>query len=1146
MKNILNVFKCLLLLVFTMAATTLTAQNVKVSIDSKGKTLEQILPEITKQTGIQFTYDTEILKTKVQVEHIRMEASLEKVLDRTFSGTNIIYTISNNRVNLTVDPSKTSTTTQAGNTKTISGTVLSEEDMEPVIGAAIQVTGSPNIGAVTNIDGKFTLTNVPASAKTVTITYIGMQTEVADIKNNLQIILKPNVHTLDEVLVVAFGEMKRSAFTGSAGVVSTEAIAQRQVTNAMEAIGGQIAGVQMIKSSGGPDASPSFRIRGISSINAGNSPLIIVDGAPYSSTINSINPNDIESLTVLKDAASNALYGARGANGVVMITTKKAATGKARISFDMKFGVNTRVNDSYDYIKDPRQYYEVHYKALYNYYAANGYTPGEAHAKANETIPKAQIDGGLGYQIFDVPEGQYLIGSNGKFNPNASYGRIVEHKGKSYMLQPDNWIDEAYKTGIRQEYNISFNGGDEKMQMYASFGYLKNEGIVENSDFERYSARMKSTYQLKKWLRFGGNVNFTAYDSNSANESIFSSIVGIAPIYPLYIRDQYGNIMHNEHGKVYDYGEGSIIGLERPVLINTNPLQTNQLNTSNSNVNTFNGSAFTDINFLNDFKATINISAMNADSRGTSTSQPFYGYVTAGGQVSKSHSRRFNLNFQQLLNYNKTFGEHTVSAMAGHEFYRERYYTLSGSKTNMFSYFENQELSGATKINSTNSYTEEYQTEGYFTRVMYDYQNKYFFSGSYRRDASSRFHPSHRWGNFWSLSGAWMLHEENWFNVPWVNTLKVKASYGSQGNDNIGDYRYEDTYSLEGTDDLAIIFNDKGNENITWETNGTFNTGIEFDLFKGKLSGEVEYFHRKTTNMLSRISLPYSVGYGSFYDNIGDMVNQGIEISLNSNIIKNKNITWSAHLNATHFKNKITRLADERKSSTLEGKPGYYSGDYFYGEGASMYTWRMPKFAGINEEGRSTYYVTDKNTGELKTTTLYSSATDYNRGDAIPTLYGGFGTSLRYKGFDLSVSFSYSLGGKALDSGYRSSLSIPGISSTGSNFHKDVLKSWTPENPTNDFARWQFDDKDSNSKSDRFLMDASWLNFNNASLGYTLPGKIAQRLDISRLRIYVTCDNIAFFSKRQGFDPSRSWNGSTSASRYSPIRSISGGINIQF
>ncbi|MDE5703150.1 MAG: SusC/RagA family TonB-linked outer membrane protein, partial [Bacteroides sp.] len=758
-----------------------------------------------------------------------------------------------------------------------------------------------------------------------------------------------------EVMVFAYGTAKNSSFTGSAAGVSSDQIGKIQSSNVTNALSGKVSGVQLNNTTGQPGASsPTIRIRGISSINAGKDPLVILDGVPYDGDMNNLNGQDIESMTVLKDAASSALYGARGANGVIIITTKKGNAGQAKITVDAKWGSNSRATQNYNYVTDPAQYYEMWYGALKNYFVnAQGMNATNAHIMANNNLTTANSYG-LGYNVYSVPAGQFMIGENGKLNPNARLGNVVSYNGQEYTLLPDDWTDAAYKNGLRQEYSLTATAGTDKSSFFASFNYLDNEGITENSDFTRITGRLKADYQLKDWIKIGANMGYAHFDANSldADEDGNSSSSGnvfaltmMAPIYPLYMRDGNGKIMKDANGITrYDYGDGENAGLKRPYLGQSNALSSNILDVHNSEGNAINAVGFAEIRFLKDFKFTTTNSVMMDETRLSMVTNPYYGaYANSNGILYKYHTRQLAYNYQQLLNYKHSFGAHNVEAMLGHEAYTYKYYYLYANKTQMFDP-TNSELAGAILDGSNSSYTTKYNTEGYFGRVQYDYNEKYFVSGSYRRDASSRFHPDNRWGNFWSLGGAWLISKESFFDVSWINELKIKASFGSQGNDAIGDFRYTDTYSIVNSNGKpAAVPNRRGNKDITWETNANFNAGVDFKLFKSRLNGTIEFFNRKTTDMLFSFPLPPTFGYTSYAANVGDMRNMGIEAELEGVILDTNDLKWTVNLNLTHYKNKVTYLPDERKTMTVDGVDGYSSGSYYYGENIPLYTFYMYK-----------------------------------------------------------------------------------------------------------------------------------------------------------------------------------------------------------
>ena len=1063
----------------------------------------------------------------------------------------------------------------------VTGTVT-DETGTPVIGAAVVVKGTTR-GTSTDVAGFY---EIAADANaTLEFSYLGMQTQEVAVagRTTIDVVLAADSEQIEEVVVQAFGTAKKEAFTGSAATLKSDDIVKTQSSNVANALTGKVAGLQTSQGSGSLGSEPTIRIRGIGSINAGNDPLWVVDGVPYEGDKNNINMADIETMTVLKDAASNALYGARGANGVIMITTKRAKAGDARVNFDAKWGVNMAARQLYEYTKDPGQYYEMHYSALKNYYMTAGKDEATAHTMANEAMVSTG-EGGLGYNVFTVPAGQSLIGTNGKLNPNATLGRVIENKGQKYTIRPDDWYDELYNPSFRQEYNLSIAAASEKSNFFASFGYLNNNGITDGSNMYRYTARLRADYQAKKWLKVGANMSYTNFNWDGAsgtNEGdgstgdVFAAVADMAPIYPVYIRDGEGKIMyednkagHDYFGKkyddkwpIYDTGDGSILGISRFSGSQSNPLQNIWLDQSNSEGNAFSVSGFADFTIIPGLVLTLNGSVTIDETRSTSMKNPYYGQFAANkGTLSKSHGRSYNHNLQQLLNYNKSFGaneEHNIQVLLGHETYNLRSYSLSAGKMNIYS-TDNLELNGAVVDGkSSASQFGEYVNEGYFIRGMYEYDGRIFASASYRRDASSRFHPDHRWGNFWSVGAAWIINRESWFNAPFINMLKVKASYGSQGNDAIGQYMYTDLYSVtnDGSDGISIMFGQKGNPNITWETNSNLNVGVEFGFWQDRLSGSVDYFYRKTSDMLFSVPVAPSMGYSSYYDNIGDMSNTGIEVVLNGDIFRTKNVTWSISANLTWVKNKVLSLPESRKDYEVNGHKGFISGSTFLAEGLPLNTLYIYDYAGVNQEtGESQWWqlkkTYDEETGEevsrewVKTTNYGNISSDPDSkklfDSTMPDIFGGFSTTLYAYGFDLSIAFDYQLGGTTIDGSYAGYMSSPTASSLGKNYHLDLLDAWTKENPNSQIPRFQYADDYTAATSSRFLTSSDYLNISNINLGYTFPTKWWKG-HIQNLRVYVACDNVWYWSARKGFDPRGGGNG-----LYSPIRTISGGVTLTF
>ena len=994
---------------------------------------------------------------------------------------------------------------------------------------------------------------VYSSAGTLVISFIGMQSQEVKIKPNVKVVLTSDSEQLEEVMVVAYGTAKKSAFTGSAATIKNEKITSGQTSNVTNALAGQVAGVQTTSSTGQPGKDATVRIRGIGSISASNTPLYVVDGVPYDGEISAISTSDIESMTVLKDAASNALYGARGANGVILITTKRGKTGDARVTFDAKWGVNKRGIPSYETVSDPGKFYEMAYSAIYNadlkgYAAAGDLT--SANAYANKTMLSSSY---LGYQVFTVPNGEQLIGMDGKLNPNATLG----YSDGTYYYKPDNWSDELFENNLRQEYNLSVSGANDKMNYYMSAGYLDDQGIVPNSGFQRYSARLKADYQVKPWLKMSGNISFTHYDSReqdtesgTSNANAFYAANIMGAIYPMYIRDAEGNIMIDNRGfQRYDYGSDTNFQ-RKNVIPNANPLASYMLDLMKYSGDVVRGKWSADIDIWGGIKAKINIGIDANNVRSTDLVNPFYGQYSetsgVGGIVSVSTQRTFSTNQQYLLTYNKTFNHiHNLDVLAGHENYNYKYQYLYGSREKIYNP-NLPELNNGIMNQSNASYSQSYATEGWLFRVQYDYDGKYFGSASYRRDGSSAFHPDNRWGNFWSVGAGWLMNKESFLeNQNWIDMLKFKISYGLQGNDNLlymNGYRnyqpYMDQYTLTNNNsDFATTLYYKGNQDITWETSHSFNTGFDFAFWKGKLSGSIEYFSRKTTDMLYFKPVASSMGYSRFPENVGSMINRGVELDLNSNIFDTKDLTWDINFNLTHFKNKVLELAPELNGQLIDGSR-------IYREGESMYQLYLPKYAGVDPEtGESLWALTEPNEKGETTTTSYSEASSHRfmTGDILPKVYGGFGTSLTFKGFDFSIAFAYQLGGRILDYTYQSLMST---AAQGSAWHVDMLNAWTPENKNTNVPRMNVNDIYVSYSSDRWLTSSNYLSLQNITFGYTLPKNWTRKLQVEGVRLYFVADNVALLTARKGLDPRQGYVASDNV--YSPIRTISGGISLNF
>jgi len=1051
----------------------------------------------------------------------------------------------------------------------VSGTVLSQEDGQPIIGAAVQVTGT-STGMLTDVNGRFSLT-LPEGSKTLTISYLGYESKTVNAKNGMRVFLKADVAALDEVIVVAYGTQKKSAFTGSAAQVDAKAIEAHVSSNVANSLAGAAPGVQIINTSGDPtNSSPTIRIRGIGSMSAGNNPLIVLDGMPFDGALNSINPNDVESMTVLKDASASAIYGARGANGVVLITTKKGRNQDAEIKFDAKWGSNSRLIPQYDVITDPGQYYEAHFAQLYNSQIYNGKTAEEAYAFANKNIYD-QNNGGLGYQIFTVPEGENLIGTNLRLNPNAKLG----YSDGEYYYTPDDWYDEAFHNSFRQEYNVSFSGVTDKLNYYASAGYLKDGGIVSNSDLQRYTARLNVDYQVKKWLKIGTNMNYSHRDANQPSYSsnwgssgnIFYICNSIAPIYPLYVRDAQGNIMTEAGRTVYDSNNTNF---KRANFVG-NAIRDNEVNRYKTYYDNFDGKFSAVITPIEGLTLSANLAVSARNARENDLYSTFGSYAAQDGLAYVQQTRFFNVTNQYLANYRTDFANNThhLDVLAGYEQYKLKYQLLSAQNDHLFNPFIGEIGNAAgTDNKQIDSFTHEYMTEGFLGRVQYDYLEKYFISASYRRDSSSRFAPGHRWGNFYSVGLAWEMSKEKFMqNVKWIDMLKVKASYGEQGNDAIGTTAgsastsstsgwytpYADQYAATYADGYSLVLKYKGNEELTWEKSKAYNIGVDFSMFKGRLTGTIEYFNRKTSDLLYYKPVPLSAGNptGEYPTNVGKITNKGVEFNVTGTIFKTRDLTWDLNLNLTHFKNTVDELDESVRENGIKYSTSIIT------EGGSLYDAYMYKYAGVDQNtGQALYYynIKDENgkeTGEIGTTANFSQADKYNCGSVLPKLYGGFGTTLYAYGFDLSAQFQFQLGGKIYDGAYQALMHTQ--AAAGQAWHKDALKAWTPENRNTDVPRMDGDTQVGQSAVDRFQISSNYLSLNNLTLGYTFPKNLISPLTLSALRIYVAGENLFVWSKRKGLDPRYSLGigGYTSGSglntnSYSAMRTITAGLTVTF
>lgn len=1010
----------------------------------------------------------------------------------------------------------------------VSGQVLDSVTGEGIPFAGIFIKGTTT-GVSTDDQGVFAID--VSKGDILLVSSIGyVEREIAvEAGKKLVVKLDPDSQAIDETIVVAYGVQKKSSFVGSAAQVSGEKLQKMQSTNISKSLEGAVAGLQTSSSSGTPGSSASIIIRGLGSVSASQSPLLVVDGVPYEGSLNSIPTHDIESMTVLKDAAANSMYGARGSNGVIIITTRRGTSDKVRIEFDAKVGVNSRGVPTYDIITSPADYYEMTWEALRNeVYYGGSMGLGQANAYASGALVRKY----LRYNIYKgVEDGEVVLPGTGKINPAAKERKWT-----------DDWNKDVFKRGIRQEYTLTVSGGSEKTKAYMSVSYLNDKGYVPNSGFRRVTVRGKVDQNIAKFIKAGINIAYsnTNQDQFGAERAgsysnIFFFGQNIAPIYPIYKYDiETGERLYGQTGEdLYDWGEQRAYGqLSNPY----GQLLSSIVNTVRDNTSS---RGYVDINILDGLKFTVNVAYDVFNTKSDNFFTPVGGDAsTVNGRGTQNTSRYSALNTNQLLSYNKDFGregQHNISLLFGHEIKSDHSYGLAGSMTNFVDPTVS-DFANAVVYQDLTSNRTSYFLQGVFGRGEYSYGNRYFLSASYRRDASSRFAPDKRWGGFWSLGLSWNAKQEKFLlPVEAVNYLKFKASYGTQGNDNILMTKvYEDLYRIDRVNgEASIVKVFRAAPDVTWEKSNNFNAGIESRFFD-RLSVNADFFIKETKDMIYYRALAPSQGDpASQLVNDMDMKNIGVEFEVSADIFKHRNFGWNITLNGTSYKNKITKLPSN------EPAEGYASGNYWRRKGGSLYDFYMYEWRGVDSEtGEALYTGKEKDiVHEAANAKMIQTGKS-----SIPAVYGGISTSWTFFGVDLSAQFAYQIGGWTLDSNYQSLMSG---GSAGTNWHKDIFHRWTPQNTDTDVPRVQNRYQEASQTSTRFLTKASYISLKNVTVGYTFPKSLTQKAKISNLRVYVIGDNLWYMSKRRGLDVRQSFSGAAGFT-YSALRTVSAGLSFTF
>ena len=1026
--------------------------------------------------------------------------------------------------------------------RTLSGTVTAVETGLPIVGVTVAVPGT-NVGVSTDTDGKYSI-RVPSSGKNLNFSSVGYVTKLIEIgsSNVVNVTLGMEATALTDVIVVAYGTSSKEAVTGSVATMGSAEIDKRVVTNVTNILAGLAPGINVTSSNGQPGSSSAVRLRGFGSFSASNSPLYVVDGAPYDGSIGDINPDDVESISILKDATSSALYGSRAANGVIIITTKRGKSLSPQFSVTASRGFSTKGIPEYDRL-DAYEYYPAAWQGLKNNYqfsASPALSEAAAAQKATDNIQSLLV-----YNPFNVPNKE-IVGINGKLNPGAK------------LLYNDfDWYKPLERVGNRTDVGFSASGKSDKSDYYISLGYLQDDGYVLKSDYKRFNARINVNTQVKSWLRTGLNVSGSitnstlAQDASTGNANSFINIFqfarAIGPIYPVRAYDATGQpIINDATGEQwYDYGSypGSSLRPQgaspgRNVVLET------LLNDNLNKRNNLGARTYLEVKFLRDFTFTpsINVNIRNSSGMtywnpivGDGNSQNGYGFNSSGNTQSYTAT--------QLLNYTKQINEHNISVLAGHENYDYDYKTFSTSKTGLI-LTGNTELDNFVTPLGSGGHKDKETLESYFSKATYNYDQKYFLEGSVRRDGSSRFAKESRWGTFYSVGASWTLSKENFLlNTSWVDDLRLKVSYGQVGNNNLSTlYAYQAFYDLGWNNgpEPGILLSSAATPNLKWEKSNTFNAGLSFSLFNRRLYGELEVFKRGSDQLIFSVPQPLSDPVTSIFTNIGAMFNKGIELQLAAEIVRTRDFNWNLVTNWTVFKNEITKMPAETPIITSGTKRREVGGDY--------YRFWLRQYVGVDATDGAALYVPAEGTAaanirSVKGVDYVTSQTyakyDYS-GTSIPDLIGSFTNTFRYKDFSLSLLVNYQVGGKFYDNVYQGLMSAGNY---GGSFHKDILNSWSTTNTSSDIPRIDYGkNADLNATSSRWLIDASYISFSNINMAYKLPSTTTKRLGVKNVTVFVAGENLSLISRRSGMNPIESYDG-LNGNTYTPSRILSFGAN---
>ena len=1070
--------KTLLLLGVLLFGFTVSAQSQKVSLDFKNERVEKVLASIKSQTGMSLVFSDQLVDVNRKVTMQLKDVTLKEALTRLLSGINLTFEIRNNKIYFI----EKKAVSQTGSRKKRVTGVVKDVMGEPLIGANVVEKGRSTNGVITDFNGKFTL-EVDESASLV-VSYIGYLAQ--DIptkgKGDFHIILKEDTNTLDEVVVTGYGDFKKATYTGSASVLTTEKLEALPVVSVGQMIESNIPGISVVAgTSSQPGAKTTLRVRGVASMNASTEPLYVLDGVPIPSYdlsnftsmseaggmgfIETLNPADIESITVLKDAASASLYGAKGANGVVLITTKKGKEGKLRVNMAAKYGIT-------DF--------------AYTYRPLMG---GEERRKLiHEGLVNFQLDKGVSEQ-----EAQQYADAN------------IDQYAKRLPQGYSDWESALFKTGYQQDYNLSASAGNQNSSFIGSLGYTKQTGVSLNSEMERFTGRVDASNKYKK-VEFGMNASFSwtknvhLPEGKFYGSAIYASKVNLTPSTPIYNEDGTYASGYRENN-----GYNPILEAE----VNDYYARTvRAMGTAKIAYNVWDNLKVSSV-FTVDYSLTKDFFFQSPDGRDGATYQ---------GRGRMQMTDRIRYTSQNNLTYSKTFGKHSVSAVTAFEVMKYDYEDLYAAKKT-YGQDINTSLGNAADPIDADQKLQEDALMSYVASVNYSYDDKYYASFSFRRDGSSRLSPDTRWGNFWSLSASWRLSQER-FMQPLksvLSDLKLRASYGVNGNLPSSYYGYQSTYTTGAfySGQPSPWESTLGNEELTWEKNYALNLGLDIGLFS-RVNVSLDWYTRTTKDLLMSKQLNSISGFSSLLTNVGQMRNTGVELEVRSNNIKTKDFSWTTAFNLSHNKNKILKLAD---------LPWFVDGRYVRKEGYPFNTIYLREYAGVDPEtGSALYYDNqqDENGNYTKNkVTDPGQASPIPLKDITPTISGGFMNTFNYKFIDLSFNLSYSFGGYSYDNA--SYILQDDGYSVISNKSTEQRRRWQKPGDITDVPRFVYGNKKGgNYNSSRAIHSTDHIRLKSLILGLNAPKAWLQKLGIGNARIYFSGTNLLTWAAYDQYDPEMS------------------------